>query len=412
MRILMIATGYPPYLFSENLCNGKLALAMMENGIQVDAISRVDEGPSYGAEWVSPWDVLKPTAHIVKYNSGGKIHQMADVIYSGLIMDGKYIPGIRWARRAYEKAKKLLRENEYDAVYTRSPGDIAHLVGYMLKKKTGCKWIANWNDPADPIWPAQYKHEYRESEQKKKMAYTSKLLSAADVNTFPSDTLRQHFIEFFPQLKNQKTGVVPHIGLIESAWPEGEKNPDNGKLRFLHSGNLSVERNPETTFQALRKLIDDGFENFEFHIMGHVNDYTSDLIAKYRIENHVKFIGSYPYIEALAKMQSYDVLVLLEARLEKGIFFASKFTDYLQTGLPIFAISPGKGFAADKLNGKKGEYLADNQDVNDIYKALKQIISDFKNGNRIDNASKEIYRKVSPKEVVDRLHNIIANSCR
>ena len=42
-------------------------------------------------------------------------------------------------------------------------------------------------------------------------------------------------------------------------------------------------------------------------------------------------------MEALSKMQTYDILVLLEARLEKGIFFASKFTDYLQTGLPILA---------------------------------------------------------------------------
>lgn len=28
MRLLMIATGYPPYLFSENLCNGKLVMGL------------------------------------------------------------------------------------------------------------------------------------------------------------------------------------------------------------------------------------------------------------------------------------------------------------------------------------------------------------------------------------------------
>ena len=44
----MIATGYPPYLFSENLCNGKLVMALLQAGIEVDVISRIDEGPSYG----------------------------------------------------------------------------------------------------------------------------------------------------------------------------------------------------------------------------------------------------------------------------------------------------------------------------------------------------------------------------
>ena len=40
----MIATGYPPYLFSENLCNGKLVMALLQAGIEVDVISRIDEG--------------------------------------------------------------------------------------------------------------------------------------------------------------------------------------------------------------------------------------------------------------------------------------------------------------------------------------------------------------------------------
>ena len=47
----MIATGYPPYLFSENLCNGKLVMALLQAGIEVDVISRIDEGPSYGTDW-------------------------------------------------------------------------------------------------------------------------------------------------------------------------------------------------------------------------------------------------------------------------------------------------------------------------------------------------------------------------
>lgn len=399
----MIATGYPPYLFSENLCNGKLAMALIENGIHVDAISRVDEGPSYGAEWSAPWDMLQPTAHIIKYDAGNKFQQLVDVVYSGTKMGGHYIAGIRWIRRAYEKALDMMRNDSYDAVLTRSPNDMAHLVGYMLKKKTGCRWIANWNDPADPIWPGQYKHDYTPSKQKKKMAYTSKLLMAADVNTFPSDTLRMHFIEWFPELKNRKTGVLPHIGLIKSAWPEGETNPRDGIIRFLHSGNLSAERNPETTFKALRRLVDEGEKRFEFHIMGHVNDYTKALIEKYDLDKFVKFIGSYPYLQALRKMQAYDVLVLLEARLDKGIFFASKFTDYLQTGLPILAISPSSGFAVDKLSGKKGEYLADNQNVDSIYSAFKRIFTDYRECRHIETSSNKLFEDVASQVVVSKL---------
>ena len=407
MRLLMIATGYPPYLFSENLCNGKLAMALIENGIKVDAISRVDEGPSYGSEWSAPWDILQPTAHVIMYDTGNKLQQIADVLYSGTIMGRNYIPGIRWVRRAYQKAIELIKTHNYDAIMTRSPNDMAHLVGYMLKKRTGCRWVANWNDPADPIWPGLYKHNYTPVQQNKKMAYTAKLLMAADVNTFPSDSLRTHFIEYFPALGNKKTEVLPHIGLLPSIWPEGECKNTDGIIRLLHSGNLSAERNPETTFKAMKQLIDEGISGFEFHIMGHVNDYTKDLINKYNLEEYVKFIGSFPYIKAIEKMQAYDVLVLLEAKLDKGIFFASKFTDYIQTGLPILAISPTSGFAVDKLYGKKGAYLADNQNSYSIYSAIKLLLSDLKSNQGSVTLSDELFKEVSPETIISKLTLLI-----
>lgn len=409
MRLLMIATGYPPYLFSENLCNGKLVMALMKEGIEVDVISRVDEGPSYGSEWAEPWDILRPTAHIISYTPGNKLTKVVDVLYSGLSMGGNFQPGIRWARRAYQKALKLIKENNYDAILTRSPSDIPHHVGEKLKRKTGLLWIANWNDPATPIWPGQYKHDFSTKVQKQKMVETERLLRAADVNSFPSDSLRQHFISHFPFLKESKTEVFPHIGLVEEFWPAAKERPQTGKLMLLHSGNLSDERNPETTFQALRMLVDQGFKNFEFHIMGHVNDYTDRMIGRYELQDYVKCIGSYPYMEALAIMQSYDVLVLLEAQLDCGIFFASKFTDYLQTGKPILAISPAKGFAVDMLSDREGEYIADNTSNESIKTTLEKIVSDFETNLIKETESPELFCTVSPKEVVNKYINFLKN---
>lgn len=404
MRVLMITSGYPPYLFSENICNGKLVMAMLESGIEVDVISRVDEGPSYGKEWTTPWDVLKPGAHIISYDLGNPITRLADVISSGLKMDSCFLAGIRWARRAYDLALELMVQKKYDVLMTRSPVDISHLVGYKLKKKTGIRWIANWNDPAAPIWPGRYRHDYSPRKQRKMTAFTEKLLRAADVNTFPSDSLREHFSEHFPFLRNTKTAILPHIGLIDSLWPEAAPRKIKDKLLFLHSGNLSAERDPETTFQALRKLIDnEGFTDFEFHIMGNVNDYTTGLIEKYKLEDFVKYIGSYPYMEALAIMQSYDMLVLLEAQLEKGIFFASKITDYLQTGLPILAISPKEGFASDLFGKEPNSYFANNLDSEDIYTTLKRLVADRQANFPCNREKSTLYRKVSPECVVSSL---------
>lgn len=409
MRLLMIAPGYPPYLFSENLCNGKLVLALMRAGVEVDVVSKVDEGLSYSADWSAPWDMLRPSAHIINYKTGGKIQRAIDIAFSGIYMGWNFKPGVRWMRRATEMGLKLIDKNHYDAILTRSPNDMAHFVGEKLKKETEIKWVANWNDPATPIWPGQYKHNLSADEQLRSMEETARLLRFADINTFPSDSLRQHFTVNFPFLRQTPTYVLPHIGLCSDLWPVGIPNSADGKIRLLHSGNLSTERNPETTFCALRRLADEGFHDIEFHIMGHINDYTAQLVERYRLGEIVKCIGSYPYMEALARMQAYDVLVLLEARLEKGIFFASKFTDYLQTGLPIFAISPKEGFASDMLAGKEGEFLADNEDVDSILSALRAIISRKKSGELMRCASSELFRKVAPAAVVAEYIEMVQN---
>lgn len=57
--------------------------------------------------------------------------------------------------------------------------------------------------------------------------------------------------------------------------------------------------------------------------MGHINDYTSQLIKKYSLQDYVKCTVVFHIWKHYLK-QTYVILVLLEARLEKGIFFASK----------------------------------------------------------------------------------------
>lgn len=411
MKLLMIATGYLPYTFSENLCNGKLVLALERAGHHVDVISRVDEGPTYGSDWHEPWTKLKDSTTLITYPTGNRIQRIADVAYSGLRMGGA-VPGVRWARRAYETALRMLRNGDYDALLTRSPNDTAHLIGHKLKLRfPGIKWIANWNDPADPIWPEPYTHRYSPSQLRRHMEATRRLLHAADVNTFPSESLYRHFAAHFPELESMPTRVIPHIGLIDDVYSGiHHANPASKRLTLLHSGNLSQERNPENTFKAMRALLDAGENGFEMHIMGHVNDFTNELIEKYGLADHVRCIGSFDYFGALKRMHDYDVLVLLEAMLDNGIFFASKFTDYAQTGRPILAISPAKGFAADMISANGGGILADNTSPESIADALGRLIA-LKRENRLSTlGSNTIYEHFSPATVVDLYTQLISTS--
>ena len=321
-------------------------------------------------------------------------------------MGNNYVVSIRWARRAYEKAIELNSHKKYDIIITRSPNDIAHFVGYKLKNKFGIKWIANWNDPAAAIWPGPYKHKFSPLKQRSEEFKTQRFLLTADINTFPSEQLRDHFIQHFPILSKKRTAIIPHIALSNSLFPKKAHTRSN-KLRICHSGNLSIERNPENLFKALREIIDSGIQNFAFDIMGVATPFTEKLIKKYNLHQFVNIIGSFPYFESLEKLQEYDILMLLEAKLDKGIFFASKIVDYVQANRPILALSPSIGFAKDFIEKNKCGVVVDNTNYIAIKETFLKLYQQWEENtllNRFNNAS--ALAALSPKVIINKYQQI------
>jgi glycosyltransferase involved in cell wall biosynthesis len=328
-------------------------------------------------------------------------------------MGGYPLGGIRWARRAYQKAVELYKEKHYDVVLTRSPSDISHIVGYKLKQRFGMRWIANWNDPVGVIWPSE-KPPYlpdRYTGLKKSINnnYTKTCLTGADFNTFPAQTLLDYFKSFFPILNSENSLVIPHIGLSETLFASIQYEKKK-QFRLCHAGNLTSNRNPELLFRTIRELIDEHNIPISLDIMGVMDGYVSELVKKYSLEDNVYFIGSYPYIEVLNKMGNYDVLILLEAKMHTGIYFASKIVDYAQVGRPIFAISPSTGFAKSTISQYGGGVVVNNEDFQDIKNGLLRLYAAWQTGELIERYNtKQLYSQFSSNRVV-RIYNSIVKA--
>lgn len=408
MKLLFICAGYLPYTFSENLCNGKLVYALKKAGIQVDVISKEDNGPTYHKEWQEPWLFLKDNTYEISYPTGNKISRLIDVIVASIKFKTLPHTGIRWAERAFEKALELYKQSKYDAVLTRSPSDIPHIVGYQIHKITGIKWIANWNDPASTIWPEPYTHNFSFIKRISENRFSVKMLREADINTFPSKRLCEHFIRNYPFLQKKHNVVIPHIGLQHSLLPETDNRRNSSIMRMCHSGNLSKERNSELLFIAIKELSEQGYA-IALDIMGFINEYTSKLIAKYSLEKQIKFIGNHTYTDALQIMSSYDVLVLIEAQMKEGIFFPSKITDYIQLGKPVLAVSPACGFANDIFHEFGGGIAVDNTNVDSIREGLKDLYHAWQEGCLQQNyTSTKLYEAISPDKIVDEYRSLIS----
>ena len=142
-------------------------------------------------------------------------------------------------------------------------------------------------------------------------------------------------------------------------------------------------------------------------IMGVINDYTESLIKKYDLQNEIKYIGGFPFIDALKKMSNYDVLVLIEAEMDFGIFFPSKLVDYNQVNVPILAISPKRGYTNSLFSKFKAGVAVNNNDEQDIYNGLKKLI-ELKSKGKLEEefdlgALQKFY---STKEIINQYKKI------
>lgn len=379
MKILFITIASAPNEFSEGIVNSKLVLALKNAGHHIDIISKSNNGPNYSTSWNEPWLTLKENTYQIEYNLENKLLRLFDFLKCSIKF--KYpFEGIRWINRAYIQAEELIKKNNYDVIITRSPSDIPHIIGLNLKHKYHIPWIANWNDPSNGIWPEPYKNNSNKIASLFYHYYTKKALEKADYNTFPCERLRNHFLKYF-NFKLENTEIIPHLGynlINEKSTP-----PPDKILSICHAGNLSEERDPEILFKAIAKIKADSLVPYlRFTIIGIATPLILKLINKYSLQNEIKFTGSKSYIETLRYMQNFDVLCIIEAKLNEGIFLPSKLSDYISLDKPILCFSPVNGTLVDIINKYGGGITVNNESIDSVYEGICKLIS-YKKENQL-----------------------------
>lgn len=370
-KILMIAPSFPPFEFSEALVNAKLCLALKDAGHLVHVISRPSE-QYYSKEWSGMWESLKPFNFYVPEGTVSPFKRLLELV-SAAVYFGTPMEGVRWAKKAVDLGLVLHHKHQYDIVMSRMPANVAHLVGGKLKRLTGLPWIANWNDPTANIRPMM---EFDSKFQSWLLnRFVRKVYQEADLNTFPSKQLWEHFNQLIIGDKGEKVRIIPHIGIDLKTKKHAI---DPGTMSIVHAGNMLSNVKASKLLHALSKIkYQDGLA-FRFHVFGVIDPEMPDLIENSGLADEVICHAPQGYGDMLLSLGKYDYLLILEAPYPKGILLLSKLSDYASVMKPIIAISPKVGVIADYLKKYGGGTVLDNQDENKIYEGLKEVISGVK----------------------------------
>ena len=396
----MFAPGFAPYAASENLVSSKLALAMLDRGWHVDVISRQDEGFNYGQDWVEPWLPLRPFTHeIVATRDKAPWRQISRGWHS--LRMGHPLAGVRWASEAVDLAMDLHRQQRYDVVLSRAVSGLAHLPALRFCHKTQVPWIANWNDPPGYFFPPPYAPTGNPIDRFFWKRFLLQAASRANFNTFPSGRLARYVLGRLGLTNEDNVRIIPHVMMPGF---QADSLPPSECFRLCHAGNLSAERNPGGILSALSrfKASPAGPVSFRLEFIGVEDVGLASLIAQHGLKDNVRFTGRLNYIDTLRRLAGNDVLVIVEAPCEEGIFLPSKLMDYVQAQRPVLSISPLRGTIRDLLSAHGGGLAVDVRSPDGILAALRGLYRQWQENQLGVYRSEALTRMFSPQTILDQ----------
>ncbi|MHB9143469.1 MAG: glycosyltransferase, partial [Paludibacter sp.] len=253
-----------------------------------------------------------------------------------------------WIKPSVRFLTEYLKENPVDAIITTGPPHSMHLIGLGLKNNfPSLPWIADFRDPWTNI---DFYKDLNLTSIADKIHHRleKKVIQTADSVLVVSQGMKEEY-----ELLNPKQLTVITNGYDDSDVEKSEIVLDQ-KFSISHIGTLNAARNPKTLWKVLNEI---GVENKNFktdlqiQLVGKVDFSVLEDIRFYNLQDQLLKIDYLSHLEAIAKQNSSQVLLLLinQSANAKGIL-TGKFFEYLAAKRPVLAIGPTDGDVADVLS--------------------------------------------------------------
>lgn len=403
-RILYIAPHSFPIKSSESICNSKVAFVLASNKNKVDVFTCSDSSTYPQDSKIDNFLKGSPNLRVISVSPSKNIFHRNGSIVSNLknvphnlkifLKTGYFYNGISTPFAILQAVEKLIKSEggfHYDVMITR--GFFTDIVGIILKRKYGVKWVANWNDPF-PL--KRFPFPYGQGYDAKLPFFENRVYKAiqkyADVHTFPSFRLRNYMLKCFTDVKKEDTRVIYHMahsGL--SQFFHGEE-PKGSVLKIVSCGSVETPRKPEVFIEALSLALKEININVKLYFVGFYSDNLKRLTNELGLSGIVEFLPPKNYSECMDFISLCDMSLIVETTCEEGIYLPTKCVDAFQCGKPIFCVSPKVGTLKDIVQTFHVGYVSDIDDLNDVAIQIKRMFRDY-----LANALPIVNKQIAPE---------------
>ncbi|MFO7897079.1 MAG: glycosyltransferase [Candidatus Cloacimonadales bacterium] len=319
---------------------------------------------------------------------------------------------IGWLPFCYAAGKKILRRDNYQAIYCTLGGTNAQAIAaYKLAKKFQLPLILDIRDP----WTDHIFTNYNWYNKILNNYWEQKILKFADkiitVTAGIKSTLDKKYD--FPAAKLE----VIYNG-FDNFWPATKAEKDDF-FTLTFAGNMYKDITPQVLLQALQNLPREILKQHKIRLrfIGNFRNTFHKLIAEFRANRQadlqLEILPFMPKQELSKYLHSSDLLLIfLPKRAGAAEILTTKFFDYLPYKKPLLAIAPEPGELADFILENNLGFVIDPEEKQPE-KKLRQILQ-LRQENQLANyqASEQFIGKYRRENLTKKLADVLTEMCK
>jgi len=310
-------------------------------------------------------------------------------------------PRIFWVKPASKYLQELIKVRDIDKIITTGPPHSIHLIGLRLKRKfPAVKWIADFRDPWSE-WDLLDTLLLTKAARNRHRKLERRVLQEADRVI----TIAPYHVKLF-----EKSGGRP-VDLITNGFDTDDfqkvQRTKTQKFTIRHTGVVDELRDPRPFMMALKKIVEatpDMQVIVEF--IGNVNSsFMTYVLQDPVLSSITKFTNTIPHKELLKLYGQTDLLLLVLAHtaLAPGNL-PGKLFEYLASGIPIVAVGPVEGDAADVIGKSKAGEIFERGDEAAMMAMLRKHYKLWTEGRLVSTTDASPFTR---KKLTDRLIGIL-----
>lgn len=306
---------------------------------------------------------------------------------------------IGWIPFAVKEGLKIIKEENIDLIYTTGDPFSVFIIGYLLKKFTGKKWIVDYRDSwTDFSLYGPFRGNLR---KKTEVFLEYHILKNVDKIISVSPLINEKLQSRYHRINKNKYEFLSNGYDVNDFYEIKKERVKDCRFVITYTGIFDGMRSPEMFLIALKELLNKNNElknNVEVRFIGvSLNENINEMIEKHNLKNIVKFLGYKEHEECIKEIVNADVLLLIQNynNLEA---YSGKIFEYLHTGNPILGIVPPEGCAGKLIRETNAGIVIKENNVEEIKKAIKELYY-----NRGTNPDREKINEYSRYKLTEKL---------